>query len=134
MIAEAPINKVALSLQNMQAFLHDYYNSLVDPEPVGTVLLVAVGGQVQYVSNVGREQAAGMLQDLLARWKLGFPEAMPGESTPGDLQQFVYLLNALEIAGQAPVPAQAGYAGARAALLEYVGDLVGKANRAKAQP
>lgn len=125
------LNLVALSLPAMRGFLVEYYGDLIGQRQAGVLLLVAIGDQVQYVSNCEQPQAARMLQDLLARWHLGLPDTMPGESTPGDTRAFEYLLNTMELAGQAACPADAGYGAARKAVIAYVGDLVGKMNRTR---
>jgi hypothetical protein len=125
------VNLVALNMQAVLEFLTDYYGVLLGRGRTDVLLLVGCDDVVQYGSNCERQHSQRLLQDMLARWSLGLPDSMPAESTPGDTRPFEYLLNAMELAGQADNPAAAGYGPARKAVLDYVGDLVGKANRTK---
>lgn len=132
MTDDEKVNAVAGTMQLFMGSIDSAYSELVGAGQHELILLVGAGNVVQYVSNTNRQRGVLMLQDLLARWSLGFPDRMPGEQTPGDVRPFEYLLNKFESAAQADKPAEHDYAARRTELLNYVGGLVAENNRLKA--
>jgi hypothetical protein len=123
------INAVALTMQGVMAGLVDFYDDAVGAGQHNIVLIVNAGDTSQYVANTERPQAIGMMQGVLARWSLGMPDTMPGESAPGDTRAFEYLLNEFV--------AELKRSGtemntSRANLVAHAGSLVAQANRRRA--
>lgn len=126
---EQQINAVALAMKPLMGMLDSAVTDLIGTDQHNIVLVIGCANVSQYASNAPRSAGAELLQDLLARWKLGMPDVLPGEQTPGNTRAFEYLLNSFEQASQAPEPAKLDYANRRAELLAYVGRLESIAKR-----
>jgi len=126
------VNAVALNLQRVMSAISAAFDALVGRGQHNIILVVGAGDVAQYASNVPRDAGVATLQDLLARWKVGLPDTLPGETTPADIRPFEYLLNAMEASARAADPAAANYAANRAEVLAYVGELLAKSRRTAA--
>lgn len=126
------VNAVALSMQRVMGCISDLFNDLVGAGQHEIILLVGAGDVVQFCANTPRPRSVLMLQDLLARWSVGLPDTLPGETSAGDTRAFEYLLNDFEQASQSAEPHKHDYAAKRKELLTYVGELIAKGNRSGA--
>lgn len=123
------VNAVALALPDLMDSLDSFFDRMVGNGQHNIVLVVGAGDESQYIANRNRALSIDVLTGLLARWKLGLPDTLPGAASVGDTRAFEYLLNTMERAGQSPSPHEAGYGAARLEVLRYVGELIAKGNR-----
>lgn len=123
------ITAVALALSPVMTGLDKFFDKLVGDGQHNIVLVVGAGNEAQYIANRQRALSIELLTGLLARWKVGMPDTLPGAASPGDTRAFEYLLNTMELAGKSESLSAAGYGLARLEVLRYVGELIAKGNR-----
>lgn len=118
-------NIVALNMTSILKGLDLILDDLLGTREHQIIVLLGAGDVVQYASTVPRKEATKMMEDLFARWNLEFDSYLPGERTPGKLDQFRYLLAKYEKAKypKHQEPDAQDVANAKLQLEEYVGRL-----------
>lgn len=129
MTNDQKINAVAVNMRLLMTFLDRKVTELIGTPQHNIVLVIGCCDVSQYAANMPRAASVELLKDLLARWQLGMDDVLPGEVSPGSTQAFEYLLNSMELAGQASEPALCGYHSKRSEVLAYVARLEAKARR-----
>lgn len=127
------VNAVALHLPGVMNMLCDFFDAAVGRNQHNIVLVVGAGDVSQYVANRDRALSIDLLTGLLARWNVGLPDTLPGETSPGDTRAFELLLNEFERAVRKYGRGSTAHRDTRLELLNHVGRLVAEINR-KAVP